>query len=128
MNNKKQLRDFGLIWSLIFFLIAFYPLLNDEKLKLWAIVVALCFLIVSLTFPSFYEKIHFYQAWIKVGNFIGKINSKIIIFILFYFIFFPIGVVLKILKKDLLNKKINKATNTYFVDRKLQPTNMKNQF
>lgn len=58
----------------------------------------------------------------------GKINSKIIIFILFYFIFLPIGLVFKILKKDLLKKKLDKSSNSYFIDRVTQPGDMKNQF
>jgi hypothetical protein len=40
----------------------------------------------------------------------------------------PIGIILKILRKDLLRKKIDKLSTSYFIDRELQPQNMKNQF
>jgi hypothetical protein len=46
-----------------------------------------------------------------------------------YFGFFtPISLVLKLLGKDLLNKKIDKSQESYWVERKTQPQSMKNQF
>ena len=128
MENKKQLRSFGFIWAFIFLVIASYPLLNDEPVRMWSLYTSLAFISISVIFPSFYQKIYFYQGWIKFGNFVGKVNSKIIIFILFYIIFLPIGLILKILRKDLLGKKINESAKSYFIDRKEQPKDMQNQF
>lgn len=125
---KKDLRNFGLIWAAILLIIALVPLFKGEQARLWALGVALLFVISSLSFPEIYSKTKFYQGWIKFGGVIGKINSKIIIFILFYFIFLPVGLILKILKKDLLSKKLDKSRASYFVDRKMQPGDMKNQF
>ena len=126
--DKKSLKTFGLIWSLIFFIIATYPILKGGDLRVWALAVSIVFLAISLLYPKLYQITHFYQSWIKFGEFIGKINSKIIIFILFYFLFLPIGIVLKIFRKDLLGKKIDKSTTSYFIDRKEQPKDMQNQF
>lgn len=130
MNNniKAQLRNFGLIWSLIFLVIALQPLLKANDINKLMLAIAVFFLITSLAYPKIFQITNFYSGWIKFGNFVGKINSKIIIFILFYFVFLPIGIILKILKKDLLNKKIDKACSTYFIDRKTYPSSMKNQF
>ena len=125
---KKELRNFGLIWSLIFFVIAFFPLFSGNGIRIWSAYVSGVFTTVSLLAPDIFEKIRFYQTWIKFGNFVGNINSKIIIFILFYVIFLPIGLILKLLGKDLLRKKIVKSCDTYFVDRNPQVNNMKNQF
>lgn len=126
--DNKSLRTFGLIWSFIFLVIALFPLLNDEQIKKWSLVVSLSFLSISIFIPRLYYQIHFYQNWIKFGNFIGKINSKIIILILFYFIFLPIGLILKIFRKDLLHKKLDKNAKSYFIDRKEPFGNMENQF
>jgi len=126
--DNKSLAKFGLIWTSIFFIIAIYPILKGDNLKIWALAIAIAFLTISLLYPQLYKTTHFYQNWIKFGEIIGKINSKIIIFILFYFIFLPIGILLKLFKKDLLNKKIDKSATTYFIDRKYQPIEMNNQF
>jgi len=122
------LRTFGLIWSFIFFVIAVYPIIKGGSLRDWAFCVSLGFLGVSLIYPRLYKISYFYQSWIKFGDFIGKINSKIIILVLFYLVFLPIGILLKICRKDLLGKKINQSAKSYFIDREKQPEAMENQF
>ena len=128
MQDTKSLRTFGYIWSAIFLIIALFPLKNGGDIKQWPLAVFFAFIIISTIYPKLYKITYFYQSWIKFGDFIGKINSKIIIFILFYFLFLPIGILLKIFRKDLLGKKINKSAKSYFIDRKDQPTDMENQF
>ena len=76
---QRDLRSFGLIWAIIFTAIGFYPILNDSPVRNWAICTALTFVILSLIYPKIYQKTLFYPAWIKFGNFLGMINSKIII-------------------------------------------------
>ena len=82
-HEKKQLRIFGLIWSAIFAVIAFYPLLNDGAIRFIPFYIFLCFFAISIAYPKIYKIIYFYQGWIKFGNVVGKINSKIIIIIFF---------------------------------------------
>lgn len=126
--TKKDLKIFGLIWASIFFLIAIFPITSGNEMKIFSFYISILFILISLINPIFFRQIYFYQSWEKFGNFIGKINSKIVIIVLFYGFFSPIGIVLKILRKDLLKKKINKATHTYFIERNEQPQSMNNQF
>lgn len=126
--DRHSLTIFGLIWSFIFCVISLYPVFHGEVLRIWAALVSANFLIISLIFPRLFAITRFYQGWIKLGGFIGAINSKIIIIALFYLLFFPIGIVLKIFRKDLLGKKIDSNSKSYFVDRKEQPKEMENQF
>jgi len=123
MPDKKTLRTFGAIWALIFFIISYKYNMNALFLS-----ASLFFAVSSAFFPELYFKTHVFQSWVKFGNFLGKINSKIITFILFFFIFTPIAFVLKILGKDLLNKKLSKEASTYFVARDTQAGPMINQF
>ena len=126
--TKKSLREFGLIWTIIFIAIGSYPLLYKDPARVWALYTSGFFLLISVLYPSFFKQIYFYQIWIKFGNVLGHINSKIILFILFYGIFTPIGLVLRLFGKDLLSTKFNKKASSYFVDRATQPGDMKNQF
>lgn len=122
--TKRDLRIFGLIWGLIFSIIAY-------KFPTFAVVISIvsvCFIFSAIAYPDIYERIKFYQIWIKFGDLMGKINGFIISFILFYGIFVPTAIILKILRKDLLSKKLNPAVKSYFVDRNIQPGDMKNQF
>jgi glucan phosphoethanolaminetransferase (alkaline phosphatase superfamily) len=128
MNKKevtlKDLKIFGLIWGTIFAFIAYK---SDELFTFFASLSAVFFL-SALIYPKIYLHTKFYPLWIKFGDFLGKVNGFLISFILFYGIFAPIGIILKLMRKDLLSKNLNPSASSYFIDRKAQPGDMKNQF
>ena len=119
--TKSDLRVFGLIWAVIFTIIAY-------KFSKLFIAIAILFLLSAVFFPKIYLQIKFYQNWVKFGDFLGKINGFLISFILFYGVFTPIGIILKLLRKDLLNKKLDAKSESYFINRATQPLEMRNQF
>ncbi len=122
--TSRDLKIFGLIWAVIFAVISF----KSESLKVAAAVAATAFVCISLIDPQIYLRTNIYQSWIKIGDFLGKVNGFLISAILFYAIFTPVAIVLRLLKKDLLNKKLLPLQSSYFIDRKEQIANMKNQF
>ena len=122
--SMRDLRVFGLIWAGIFLIISF----KSDKFQSVAIFISASFLISALVCPKIYRQIKIYENCIKVGDFLGKINGFLISFILFYGIFTPFAITLRLLKKDLLHKKLNSSAATYFIDRKTQLGDMKNQF
>lgn len=124
MPTTKDLRIFGYIWGAIFLLVSYL----HNNFAVVYLLVSTTFFISATYCPNIYQKVYFYQLWIKFGNFIGHINSKIIIFILFFFMFVPIGLLLKLFRKDLLKKKLDKSLVSYFEKRKTQPGSMVNQF
>ena len=123
---KKDLKVFIFIWAFIFFTIGIYPFFYNKELQLWAIVLSVCFVIVAFLRPIIF--LVFYQIWTKFGIFIGGIISKIIMFVLYFGLFTPVSILLKILGKDLLNKKVNKSQVSYWIDRETQPQSMRKQF
>jgi len=125
---KTELRNFGFIWAFVFAIFAFLPLLKHHEIKLWALYISLAFFAVSIFYPQIYQTTKFYPAWIKFGGLIGKLNSKIIIAAMFYLLFFPIGLIIKISGKDLLNKKIDKEKESYFIIENSTNKDMRNQF
>lgn len=122
-KSKKNLRVFGFIWAFIFFLISYFNHFNLVTLTLFC-----CFFFSASFFPNIYVKTYIFQLWMKIGWLLGYVNSKIIVFILFFFIFTPIGFLLKIFGKDLLKKRLDKNSMSYFEKRKIQPGSMRNQF
>jgi len=123
---QKDLKIFITIWALIFFIIGVYPVIYSEDVRKWALVISVFFIVVLLTRP--YILLGGYKKWIRIGEFIGSIISHIIMFALYFLVFTPIALTLKILGKDLLNKKINKTEGSYWVKRLNQPQSMKRQF
>jgi hypothetical protein len=123
MSNKKTLKTFGYIWSIIFFIWGY-----SNQMNFLLLTISLLFFLSASFCQDIYTKIYLFQIWIKFGNVMGKINSKIIIFILFFFIFMPIGIFLRLINKDLLSKKLDRKAKSYFVQRKEQAGSMINQF
>lgn len=125
VNNIKKYREFGVIWSFVFFCIFLLLLFNDNKHYV-LLVISLLFLMIAFLKPILLKP--FYHLWIKFGNIIGGIISKVIMFILYFGLFTPISLILRILGKDILHKRINKKSSTHWINREVQPQSMKNQF
>jgi len=126
MVKEHDLKMFAIIWSAIFAVIGVLPLLKGDEVKIWAIIIALIFNIIAFTKPQILTR--FYQIWMKFGEFIGGIMSKIMMTILYFLFFTPISIFLKIIGKDLLDKRIDKSRTSYWIERETQPQSMKNQF
>jgi formate-dependent nitrite reductase membrane component NrfD len=126
MVKKHDLKMFAIIWSAIFGIIGILPLLKGQDIKILAIIIALIFNIIAFTKPQILTR--FYKIWMKFGEFIGGIMSKIMMTILYFGIFTPVSIFLKIIGKDLLDKKIDKSRTSYWIERETQPQSMKNQF
>ena len=68
------------------------------------------------------------KLWSKFGILLGMIVSPVVMGIVFFLVVTPVGIVLRIMGKDLLNKKINKNIQSYWIKREKNITTMKEQF
>ncbi len=126
MVKKHDLKVFAFIWAGIFMAAGVLPLLKGGEIRIWAVAVSLLFVAVSIIKPELLTR--FYQLWTKFGGFMGGVISKVIMFILYFGLFTPVSFVLKLLGKDLLDKKIDKSQKSYWIERETQPQSMKHQF
>ena len=118
-------RSFGIVFFLVFFLIATYPLINGNEIRLWSLVVSIIFLLLGLINSKILNP--FNKLWFKFGIFLGKIISPIIMGIIFFLVVTPIGLLMRLLNKDLLNLKFNN-NSSYWVEKTEPKSKMKNQF
>jgi len=118
-------RSFGIVFFVVFILIAIYPLTNDENIRIWSIIVSLVFLILGLFNSKILTPLNI--IWSKFGIFLGKIVSPLVMGIIFFFVVTPTGLLMKIFKKDLLNLKYN-DDDTYWIKKNEPKSKMKNQF
>ena len=118
-------RSFGIVFFVVFFLIALYPLINNEDIRIWSLVISLIFLILGLINSRILNPLN--KLWFKFGILLGKIVSPIIMGIIFFLVVTPIGFIMRILGKDLLNLKFNK-NKSYWIEKTGPKSKMKNQF
>ena len=118
-------RSFGIVFFVVFLIIALFPLINDGNIRLWSLFVSLAFLVLGLLNSKFLSPLN--KIWFKFGLFLGKIISPMVMGLIFFFVVTPIGILMKILKKDLLNLKINN-NKSYWIKKSEPKSKMKNQF
>ena len=119
-------RSFGIVFFVVFLIIALYPLINDGNIRLWSLIVSLAFLALGLLNSKFLSPLN--KIWFKFGLFLGKIISPMVMGLIFFFVVTPIGILMRILKKDLLNLKMNNNNKSYWIEKSEPKSKMKNQF
>ncbi len=118
-------RNFGVVFFVVFFLIALYPLTYDEGIRTWSIIISLFFLILGLLNSKILNPLN--KLWFKFGIILGKIISPLIMGIIFFLVVTPTGLIMRLLRKDILNLKYNKD-KSYWIKKNEKKNNMKNQF
>ena len=130
MSQTKDIKlgsnkSFGIVFFIVFLLLGFYPLLNDENIRVWSLVISLIFLTLGLLNSKLLLPLN--KIWFKFGILLGKIVSPLIMGIIFFLVVTPIGLFMRMLGKDLLNLKFN-TQKSYWIERESVKSKMKNQF
>ena len=118
-------RSFGIVFFVVFILVALYPLVYSGEIRIWSIVLSLIFLTLGLLNSKILTPLN--KIWFKFGIILGKIISPIIMGVIFFLVVTPIGLLMRLLGKDLLNLKYNK-NKSYWIEKKGPKSKMKNQF
>jgi hypothetical protein len=118
-------KSFGIVFFIFFLIITMSPLLNDENIRIWSLIISIIFLILGLMNSRILTPLN--KLWFKFGILLGSIISPIIMGIVFFVIVTPTSFIMKFLGKNLLNlKKDNKST--YWIERPKVKIKMKDQF
>ena len=129
MNSKNvkisSNRSFGIVFFIFFLIVSIFPLFKNEDIRVWAIVVAIVFLILgllnsSLLFP-------FNKIWFKFGILLGNFISPIIMGLVFFTVVTPTAFLMRAFGKDLLNLKKNNK-KSYWIKKSPTKSKMKDQF
>lgn len=68
----------------------------------------------------------FYTQWMKVAHLIGDLITGVILSLLFFIVFGSVGIVLRIIKKDLLDRSIEPDRKSYWINRNPEKFDKKN--
>ena len=118
-------RSFGIVFFIVFLLIATYPLTYSGEIRVWSITISFTFLVLGLLNSKILTPLN--KLWFKFGIFLGKIISPLIMGIIFFLVVTPTGLIMRILGKDILNLK-NKKNKSYWIEKTGPKSKMKNQF
>ena len=118
-------RSFGIVFFIVFLLIAIYPLLSGENVRLWSLAISIIFFILGIINSGLLSPLN--KIWFKFGLLLGRLISPLVMSLIFFLVVTPIALLMKLLKKDLLNLKFNKD-KTYWIVKSGPKSKMKNQF
>ena len=118
-------RNFGIVFSVVFLLIALWPLLKQNDVRIWSLIISIIFLILGLLNSNILLPLN--KLWFKFGILLGNIVAPVVMGIVYFLVVTPTGLIMRILRKDLLNLKKNNK-NTYWIDKDNSNSNLKNQF
>ena len=119
-------KSFGIVFTIIFLLISLYSLIHGDSYHYWALIISVLFLCLALFIPRLLSAPN--RIWFKFGLFLGSIIAPIIMIFVYFLTIFPTGIVMRLLGKDLLNKKLNKSSKSYWIERTDSMNSMKNQY
>jgi predicted membrane metal-binding protein len=122
-------RSFGIVFAVVFIIIACWPLLHAGLVRWWAAAIAAGFAVVAMAMPSLLAVPN--RLWMKFGLLLAKIVSPVALGILFYAVFTPLGIVMRLVGQDPLRLKYDAKAASYWIDRQPPgppPESMTNQF
>jgi hypothetical protein len=125
-TEQSSEKSFGVVFSIVFLIVALYPLLTSAGLHSWALVVSIIFLLLAFLAPKILVLPN--KLWFKFGLLIGSIVAPIVMSLIYFITVVPTGLFMRLLGKDLLKQKLDKNAKSYWIERKEPIGSMKNQF
>ncbi len=121
MNKKTksddQLKSFGVVMTialLVLTLIIAYKRQVFGYLPFTLLVASFLMLFLSFFFPRVLSGPE--KAWMFLGEKIGIIVTFVVLVLSYFTVFTFVGFLLKLLRKDILELKIDKKKNTYWTN------------
>lgn len=108
-------RAFGVVFVVVFLIVGFWPLLEDQAPRIWALIIATSLSIFAVFFPSLLAP--FNLIWMKFGLLLHRIVNPIVMGLIFFLTVMPTGLIMRALRKDPLSVKLDKSLKTYWIVR-----------
>jgi hypothetical protein len=108
-------RSFGIVFAVVFLIIALYPVAFGRPLRFWSIVVAAGFLLVALAAPALLGPLN--RIWLKFGLLLHRVVSPLILGVLFFIVVTPTGLLMRALSKDPLRLRKQPQASSYWIER-----------
>lgn len=122
-------RSFGIVFAVFFTLLALLPLRHAGQPRWWAAALALLCMALACLWPAALHPAN--RAWTQLAKLLNKLTNPLVTGLLFWAVFTPFALVLRCLKKDLLQLRPEPRISTYWIDRSPpgpDPKSMENQF
>ena len=118
-------RNFGIVFFIVFLIIALWPILKQNEIRIWSLIISFIFFVLGLINSKLLAPLN--KLWFKFGILLGNIIAPIIMGIVFFLVVTPIGLIMRFFRKDILKLKKN-TSDSYWINKDDTNSSMKNQF
>ena len=118
-------RNFGIVFSIVFLIISLWPLLSQNDIRIWSLIISGIFLVLGLINSKLLLPLN--KIWFKFGILLGNFIAPIVMGVIYFMVVTPTGFIMRLLGKDLLNLKKNNK-DTYWIEKDNSNSDLKNQF
>ena len=122
-------RSFGVVFAVVFLLIAFFPLLYGHAPRLWALGVSGTLLVVAFLLPALLTLPN--RLWLRFGLLLNSIVSPVAMGVLFFGVITPTAWVMRGIGHDPLRLKFDASASSYWIKREPpgpEPKSLSNQY
>lgn len=117
--DRIELRKFGLTIGGVLLVLGGFLFWKERPSAVYFAAGGGGLMALGLLLPLVLEPVH--RAWMTFAVLMGFVMTRVILTILYFGMFTPIALVLKVLRKDLLEEKSDKNAASYWVKRKPAP-------
>ena len=118
-------RNFGIVFFIVFLIIALWPILKQNEIRIWSLIISFIFFVLGLINSKLLTPLN--KLWFKFGILLGNIIAPIVMGIVFFLVVTPTGLIMQFFRKDILKLKKN-SSNSYWINKDNTNSSMRNQF
>ncbi len=126
LTKKKEIRKFGIIAIFFFGVLCGLAVLRKKEWLIWFFGFLSLVGLSLLAFPEPLKPV--YEGWLKIGHFIGKIVTSIILALAYYLVITPAGLLKRLFGGAPLPLKPDKNVLSYWRDRSKPMVDYKERF
>lgn len=122
-------RSFGLVFAVVFALVGLAPLRHGAEPRLWALALAVTFLVAALAAPGMLRPLN--RLWFRFGLLLHHVVTPVVMGLLFFVVVTPVGLLMRATGKDPLRLRRDSAAASYWIERQPPgpaPASMRQQF
>jgi hypothetical protein len=127
--GRSDYRKLGVSFGILLLLIAGYCWYREFASTLYVILAGILLILMGILLPNLLKPL--YNGWMSLALAIGYLMSRILLTLIFYLVFTPVGLMMRLLKKDPLERKADPSAESYWVKRdkrKFDPKEAERQF
>ena len=122
-------RSFGIVFAIVFAIVAAWPIMSGKPPRLWAAAVALAFVGVAFAAPHWLGPLN--RIWFRLGLLLHHVVNPVVMGLIYFTTVLPTGYLLRALGKDVLRLRRDPVADSYWIVRRPpgpEPGSMSRQF